>query len=60
MSLYDEEWERREAKRTKSKAARREAERRSAIAAMAGKIAAKSPRHVSNRKKPRHENGPLI
>ena len=46
---HDAEWERREAKRTKSMAAKREAERRSAIGSKAGKIAAKSPLHVSNR-----------
>src|SRR5262245_16370609 len=47
----DEAWERDEARRAKSKEAKREAERRSAQAAMAARIAAKSPRHISNRKR---------
>jgi predicted site-specific integrase-resolvase len=47
---HDAEWERREAKRTKSKAAQREAERLSAQNSVAGKIAVKSLLHVSNRK----------
>jgi hypothetical protein len=45
----DRKWERRERRRAQSEAARREAERRSEMAAMAGRIAAKSPLHVSNR-----------
>ena len=44
----DEAWERREARYAQSAAARREAERRSAQASMAGKISAKSPLHISN------------
>ena len=48
---HDEEWERREARRTKSEAARLEAERRSLTNAASGRIAAKSPLHYSRRGK---------
>ena len=48
---HDAEWERREAKRTKSKAAQREAERRSAIASKAGKVGAASPKHIWQRRR---------
>jgi hypothetical protein len=51
----DRRWEKKMLRLGKQAKARREAERRSAMAAMAGKIAAKSPRHPS--KKPRHDNG---
>ena len=47
----DAEWERREAKRTKSKAAKQERERRSEIASKAGKIAAESPKHIWQRRR---------
>ena len=42
----DAAWERSEARRAKSKVARREAERRSAWAKAAGLRAAKSPNHI--------------
>jgi predicted DNA-binding transcriptional regulator AlpA len=48
---HDAEWVRREAKRTKSKAAKQERERRSEIASKAGKIAAESPKHIWQRRR---------
>ena len=48
---HDAEWERREAKRTKSKAAKREAELRSAIASKAGTIGAASPKAFWQRRR---------
>jgi len=47
----DAAWERRMLRLRRQAAVKREAERRSALAAMAGRIAAKSPLHHCNRKK---------
>ena len=47
----DAEWEQSEDELANSAAAKREAERRSELAAIAGRIAAKSPKHHCNRKK---------
>jgi hypothetical protein len=47
----DRKWERRELRRGKSEAARRERERKSEMARIAGRKAAKSLRHYCNRKK---------
>ena len=49
----DEAWERSEARRAKTKAARLEAQRRSKTNTAAGRIAAQSPLHVSKREKRR-------
>jgi len=49
---HDAEWERREAKRTKSKEAKRERERRSAIASKAGTIGAASSKAFWRRRCP--------
>jgi hypothetical protein len=46
----DAEWHRRERRLAKSAAARLADQRKSEMARMAGRIAAKSPRHRSNRK----------
>jgi predicted DNA-binding transcriptional regulator AlpA len=49
----DADWERRETRRTKSKAERLERERRPKINAAAGRLAAKSDLHISNRRRKR-------
>ena len=47
----DRAWKRRELRRDKSVAARRERERKSELARVRGKLAAQSPLHPCNRKK---------